>query len=228
MDESTFIQALASRLARPTPVHPPTAVNIDLPLVPPATPDAMIAAFLGNWQTAGGKGAVVRSISEATLHLKTWLGSELNNLAAEPAIIGWGDLSNFAKATFTNLGYPITPYSKNLDLAELSECSKLGITGADWGIVQSGTLVNISNQHRGRVVSLLPPKHLAFLPINSLRDNLNQVMAELMKLSPSAAIEFITGPSRSADIEMDLSIGVHGPKEVFVLLYPADLDELLL
>jgi len=116
----------------------------------------------------------------------------------------------------------MTAYSKTLNLSMIAEHTRLGITGADWGIAQSGTIVTVEGQNRGRIVSLLPPKHLTFLPITSLRDNLGQVMAELFFSGSSAAIEFITGPSRSADIEMDLSIGVHGPKEVFALLYPGD------
>lgn len=61
-------------------------------------------------------------------------------------------------------------------------------------------------------MSLIPPRHLTFIEVSKLRDNLGEVLQEV------SAIELITGPGRTSDIERDLSIGVHGPIEVDVVI----------
>jgi len=95
----------------------------------------------------------------------------------------------------------------------------VGITTAQAAIAETGTLVLESDQERHRLVSLLPPVHIAI--VNGAR--LCATLGEALKivrgngLEMSRAITFITGPSRTADIELTLTIGVHGPKELHVI-----------
>jgi L-lactate dehydrogenase complex protein LldG len=91
-----------------------------------------------------------------------------------------------------------------------------GITGADWGIAESGALVLASGPQRPRLASLLPAVHLAVLRADRVLPDLAALFARAGDL-PSA-LTFITGPSRSADIGFTPVLGAHGPMEVVVLL----------
>lgn len=94
--------------------------------------------------------------------------------------------------------------------------AEVGITGADWGIAESGTLVLASGPGRPRLASLLPAVHMAILPAGHVLPDLAALFARTGDL-PSA-LTFITGPSRSADIGFTPVLGAHGPTEVVVLV----------
>lgn len=95
----------------------------------------------------------------------------------------------------------------------------VGITSAQAAIAETGTLVLDSTCERHRLVSLVPPVHIAIINASSICETLSDALALLRKdkeISP--AVTFITGPSRTADIELTLAIGVHGPQELFVIV----------
>ena len=74
-----------------------------------------------------------------------------------------------------------------------------------------------------RLVSLLPAVHIAILPAAAILGTLGEALAAIRDESGvvrARAITFITGPSRTADIELTLVVGVHGPKELHVILTP--------
>jgi len=93
----------------------------------------------------------------------------------------------------------------------------LGITTAQWGIAETGTLVLDSSAERSGLASLLPPVHIALLPISRILANLGELLKTVSRPLP-AALTFVTGPSRTADIELQLVLGVHGPRELHVVL----------
>ncbi|HEX5053953.1 MAG TPA: lactate utilization protein C [Planctomycetota bacterium] len=93
----------------------------------------------------------------------------------------------------------------------------VGITGAQWAIAETGTLVLDSAQERHRLASLLPPVHIALLPVSRLLCSMGEVLKTLDRPLPCAAT-FVTGPSRTADIELKLIVGVHGPRELHVVV----------
>lgn len=100
---------------------------------------------------------------------------------------------------------------------------KVGLTGALAGLANTGSLVLLSGANRSRVASLLPEVHIALLPIARLYPTMDaffaaQSPAELT--SGSSNLVFITGPSRTADIEMVTTRGVHGPKRLCIVLIP--------
>jgi len=99
----------------------------------------------------------------------------------------------------------------------------VGITTAQAGIAETGTLVLDSSQERHRLVSLVPPVHIAILDSNKIYRTLGETLSVLhsagAELSP--IITFVSGPSRTADIELTLAIGVHGPQELFVIVNDA-------
>lgn len=105
-------------------------------------------------------------------------------------------------------------------LAEMDDIV-VGLTGAHGGLADTGAVALISGPGRGRLASLLPPVHIALLP----RKNLYPSIPSFLAAHPTATADgsnlvFIAGPSRTGDIEMTLSMGVHGPGEVHVIITP--------
>jgi L-lactate dehydrogenase complex protein LldG len=128
----------------------------------------------------------------------------------------------------------VTEYLKSNDLRVIKSLDKkqteeadLGITEADYAIADSGTLVLFSDTNKPRLTSLITPIHIAILDPKNIVPNifdLFQVITqesdeELHSKDITSCITFITGPSRTADIELNLTLGVHGPKEVHILIY---------
>lgn len=105
----------------------------------------------------------------------------------------------------------------------------MGLTGADLAIAETGTLVLRAGAGRPRSTSLLPPCHVVVFDRTALVESLQQVglFLEAWHQEPvearGAMINFITGPSRTADIELTLTRGVHGPKEVHAVFVDAGL-----
>ena len=99
----------------------------------------------------------------------------------------------------------------------------VGITWADYGIADTGTIVEITEMDRDRLVSSLPRIHVALLKKDRILPRL-EAMAEIIreKLSEKTlrnTITFISGPSRTSDIELRTVLGVHGPHSVHVLVF---------
>jgi L-lactate dehydrogenase complex protein LldG len=159
----------------------------------------------------------VRKLSGVAQKLSsTELDSALKTLVAE---------QNIRKATVWN-----TPHLQQLQIAnylsslgvelvspnankyEMAQCD-LGITEADYLLPETGTLVLKSSFEKPRGVSLLPRIHLAIVRSEMLRADMHQVFAEA---KDQLYLVFITGPSRTADIELTVTLGVHGPKNLYV------------
>ncbi|HWP41667.1 MAG TPA: lactate utilization protein [Blastocatellia bacterium] len=94
----------------------------------------------------------------------------------------------------------------------------IGITSVDYALADTATLVLISGEGRARSVSLLPPVHVAILDTEKILPGLDELFGLLGGHPPGSAVTFITGPSRTADIELTLVVGVHGPQELHVVL----------
>ena len=94
----------------------------------------------------------------------------------------------------------------------------MGITGGNIGIAESGTIVLVTNEGNADLVTTLPPIHAVIIGVEKIVATLDDAVA-VLKLLPRSATgqrlssytNFITGPSRTADIEKVLTIGVHGP-----------------
>lgn len=99
----------------------------------------------------------------------------------------------------------------------------IGLTYADFGIADTGTLVIDSSSEQVRLATMVSDIHVAILPRGRLRDTAYDVETEMvadMQKSPNYTA-FITGASRTADIERVLALGVHGPLELHILILEA-------
>ncbi len=93
-----------------------------------------------------------------------------------------------------------------------------GLSGVDAALAETGTIILRSGPGRSRLATLLPPVHVALLPVSRLMIDIFTWTAA-RKAQPPAAITLISGPSKSGDIEQTLTVGVHGPKRLIVVLY---------
>jgi len=94
---------------------------------------------------------------------------------------------------------------------------RAGLTGALAGIADTGSLVVIGGKGHPLTASLLPEIHLALLRVSELLPSLPEALRR-PEIREAPAAVLVTGPSRTADIEMTLTIGVHGPGELLVFL----------
>ena len=94
-----------------------------------------------------------------------------------------------------------------------------GISTTQAAIAETGTLVLVSADERHRLVSLVPPIHIAIVDASRICETLGEALALLRNgRDLSRAVTFVTGPSRTADIELTLTVGVHGPQELYVIV----------
>jgi L-lactate utilization protein LutC len=104
------------------------------------------------------------------------------------------------------------------DVAGSAEAD-LGITGAAYGIALTGSLVIDSSRAGARTASLLPPTHLTLLRRETILPDPGALLRDLSAQLPDGLpsnLVLVTGPSKSADIELVLTVGVHGPRELVV------------
>ncbi|HLF59919.1 MAG TPA: lactate utilization protein [Acidimicrobiia bacterium] len=96
----------------------------------------------------------------------------------------------------------------------------LGVTGADAGLAESGSLVLLHGEGRPRMASLIPEVHVAILDVDSIERTLvHWARRHPATVFESANMVIVTGPSRTADIEQQLKLGVHGPRHLHVVLF---------
>lgn len=94
-----------------------------------------------------------------------------------------------------------------------------GITSADYALSATGTLIMLASPREARLISLLPPLHIAVIPSSAILTSLDELFTILpAPAEQTSSMVMITGPSRTADIEQILVRGVHGPGEVRVVI----------
>ncbi len=117
-----------------------------------------------------------------------------------------------------------------VDLAALDEASRrerlfaadLGVAAPDWAIAETGSLVYVADAGQMRSTSLLPPVHLAVVERSRVVSDLLELPDKLGGRSVGRVlprnVAIVTGPSKTGDIELRLTTGVHGPGELHVLI----------
>ena len=126
-------------------------------------------------------------------------------------------------------GLEVTPIVQGEDapreeLRETIRHADIGLTGTDYALAETGSLVIVPRRGLSRLVSLVPPVHIALVRPEEVLESLHDLF--LMRRleyyrrggEMGSYLNFITGPSRTADIEMTIVQGVHGPKSVHLVL----------
>jgi len=105
------------------------------------------------------------------------------------------------------------------ELRELCATVDVGITSADYALADTGTLVMLASPQEARMISLLPPAHIAVVPRGRILTGLDELFSLLpLPAESTSSMVLITGPSRTADIEQILVRGVHGPGVLSVVV----------
>ena len=127
----------------------------------------------------------------------------------------WADDSSLSEAERRSLAGRV-PGLRFEVTRETAAAAKVGITRMDWAVAQTGTLVTDSTTVASRLASSLPTIHVALVSIGRI---VPEIGAALARIGPERCgyIACITGPSRTADIERVLTIGVHGPARLIVV-----------
>ena len=107
------------------------------------------------------------------------------------------------------------------DFREVAGRADIGLSTARWAIAETGSLVIEGGPGRGRTVTLLPPTHVAVVPVDRMLRTVPEAIGKYARGEAGrlpANVTFHTGPSRSGDIEMNIFVGMHGPGDVHVVL----------
>jgi L-lactate dehydrogenase complex protein LldF len=134
---------------------------------------------------------------------------------------GWKNLLDELEAEGLQLIEPgHAPPDQRDERLSVCAAAPVGLTGAVAGLADAGTLVLPGGPRRSQLASLLPPIHLAVLEESAIDDSLETWLAEggARWITTQPSVVLITGPSRTADIEMTLTVGVHGPGQVVLFL----------
>ena len=104
----------------------------------------------------------------------------------------------------------IEVFNDPVDIAAHADTADIGLSGVEFGIAETGSVCQDGYAIESRLVSTLPPLHVAFLDSNLIVPGIIEAFETISRLFDRGYISFITGPSRTADIERVLTIGVHG------------------
>jgi L-lactate dehydrogenase complex protein LldG len=175
------------------------------------TMDDQFTLFAKNASDLKATLRILRDASELTAELRALRDTEgWKRVAAHRGVL--------AESAAQSLGLPLLLTSNSYGKHELEQCD-VGITECDALIAQTGTVVVTSQTAGGRALSCLPPQHVVIARREQLVPDLPAAFA-LIKQKHGAKfpsmISFITGPSRTGDIERILVLGAHGPKKLTI------------
>lgn len=155
-----------------------------------------------------------RLVTQQEKRILSWAPDTLPVTAVDDALKDLG----FQVVTPTDL--------RSAESREAIRFIRYGITGVEAAFASTGSLLVASGPTTSRVASLLPFRHIALIPFEYLYPTIESWLHEQRTtgtlvdfLRQRANVALISGPSKSADIEMNLTLGVHGPKFVHAILF---------
>lgn len=225
-----FLQRISTKLNRPRPERVERPVWSHAPqfeVLKGATQDELVDVFMNQCE------AIHTDVRKTTSNELAATLKEVIDSESAKTIMTAND-PRFEQFGLDSLLYEQLP-SENCDVHRwdptlsreeniaIAEKSDIGITFSEITLAESGTVVLFSQPGTGRSVSLLPTTYIAIIPKSTLVPRMTQATAEIHKriesgeVAPSC-INFISGPSNSADIEMNLVVGVHGPVRAYYII----------
>ena len=236
-----FLQSVRQALGRdnspPVPGYPPlgeTLADLETQAAEirrrlAEDPAGMVGKLASAARSAGWQVHQAAGYKEAADHIASVASSRGVQHVVRTAQPVFDGLS--ADAVLESLGLTVTTVVQGQDrtrelLRQEIAAAGMGITGADYAVAETGSVVLAARQGLSRLVSLAPPVHLALVRPEDIVETLDDLFL-LRRLEyhsrggdMGSCLNFITGPSRTGDIEQTLVVGVHGPKEAHLVLLP--------
>jgi L-lactate utilization protein LutC len=198
-----------------------------MPVSPSAQRAELASAFARELEEVGGKFLGIVTPRELSNRIVSLAGE----IGAKTVALGQGIASDLdaigealERADFRLVrAVPVADTERAAMRARVAD-AELGIAEADFAIASTGTLAVTSNANRPSSLTLLPPASLVIVQIDRVMTNLAALLAKLGPAGVAAnRLTLITGPSRTADIEKRIVLGVHGPKSLHVIVvWPHD------
>jgi L-lactate utilization protein LutC len=185
----------------------------------------VVEMFCTELRRVGGHAVHVRVEGDVKEYLRSLLPAGLETIVASSISARVGAWLTGQNVSIISLAHGETAGATAEDTLTSSLLrADIGITSADYGIAETGTLVLITGRERHRLVSLLPPVHVCLLDVRHLLGSMGQLLARVYRDNysggaPPQSLTMLTGPSCTADIEQTLTQGMHGPRELHVLLH---------
>lgn len=178
------------------------------------------AAFEENAKNAGAEIFKVKTAAEAT-EIVTNLAKFTN---AKKVVAVDSAMQNAANINDELKSLGIAVYNEKFDIAEHAESADIGISTVEFAIGESGSLCMDGFSFEARIVTMLPPIHIAFVNANNVVPGISEAFEVISKVYDDGYVSFITGPSRTADIERVLTIGVHGPSRLVIIAVDEEIN----
>ncbi|NMO97816.1 LutC/YkgG family protein [Paenibacillus lemnae] len=220
--QETFMNGIASKLRRPRVTNRPDQPFRGAPDFWESfqwSSEERISMFTQNFQAAGGHVIHVADAVQAA----DFITNKAEEMKAarllmqnQPSLLALDLQQRLSQAEIS-----VWNDQPETDWRAKAAEADFGIVEADYAAAYTGSMTVMSSANKGRSVSLLPTVLIAIIPVDRLKTRLGEIMSDFDAAGREglpAGIHFISGPSRSADIENDLTIGVHGPGIVYAVL----------
>jgi L-lactate utilization protein LutC len=197
--------ALGRTAGQPAAAEPPARLRI-----PERSVDERIESFFCALGKLAGKTHLATSPEDARDYVARLI-------AGKPAVAS--NASFLHTCGIAGLDGVRTGFMDREALQAACASAAVGITSADYALADTGSLVMIASPEEARLVSLLPPVHVAVIPRAKILTGLDELLSIVPRPGDVASsMVIITGPSRTADIEQILVRGVHGPGEIHAVV----------
>lgn len=138
-------------------------------------------------------------------------------IQAKKAVLVESPLQQAAGITEALRSRGVTVYTDAADIAAHADTADIGISGVEFGIAETGSVFQDGYDIATRLVTILPPLHVVFLQSAHILPGIEEAFEVISPGFDRGYVGFITGPSRTADIERVLTIGVHGPSRFAII-----------